>query len=70
MWVWKTVKHCTCKEGYACNPGICGCECDKDCNISEYLKDFEGVKSLVDDLVVRSDETEETQNNKAVSILE
>lgn len=43
---------------------------DKDCNISEYLKDFEGVKSLVDDLVVRSDETEETQNNKAVSILE
>ena len=34
-----TVKYCLCEEGYASNPSICACWCDKDCEIDKYLKD-------------------------------
>ena len=35
------------------NPSICVSECDRDCDISEYLKDFTFTKGLVDDLQPR-----------------
>ena len=34
----RSTKHSVCKEDYAWNPRICACECDKDCEIEEYLK--------------------------------
>lgn len=34
----KSIRHCTWEEDYAWNPSICCCECDKDCEIGEYLK--------------------------------
>ena len=37
----------------------CRCDCDKDYEIREYLKNCECVKSLADDLVVTYDETED-----------
>ena len=44
-----------CEEDYAWNPSICACECDKDCEVGEYLKNCTSSKSLVDDLVVTWD---------------
>ena len=32
-----------CAKGYAWNPSICGCECDKLCDVGEYL-DYEKCK--------------------------
>ena len=46
----KLIKHFTCEEEYAWSPNTCACECDKDYEISKYLKDCERVKSLVDNL--------------------
>ena len=42
-----------CDKGYAWNPSNCECECDKSCDVGEYL-DFENCKCrkrLVDKLV-------------------
>ena len=59
--------HCECKElidkgvcdkGYAWNPRNCECECDKSCDISEYL-DYENCKCrkrLMDKLVEECNE--------------
>ena len=33
----KAIKHHTSKD-YAWNSSLCACECDKDCNIGDYLK--------------------------------
>ena len=33
----KPIKH-DAKKDYARNPSICACECDKNCDINEYLK--------------------------------
>ena len=53
-------KHCVCQENYACNPSIWACECDKYCDICEYLEDCTSIKSLVNDLVVTFDEIADT----------
>ena len=48
-----------CCKGYAWNPGNGGCECDKSCDIGEYL-DYENCKCrkrLIDKLVDEWDET-------------
>ena len=52
----KPIKHCVCEEDYAWNPSIGACECDKYCDICEYLEDCTLMKSLVNDLVVTCDE--------------
>ena len=31
----KPIKHCICKQDFASNSGIRGCECDKDCEFGE-----------------------------------
>ena len=54
------IKHWDCGEDAAWNPSACACECDKDCEISEYLKDCKCMKSLVGDLVAMCDEVEHT----------
>ena len=43
-----------CDKGFICNPSSCECECDKACDIDEYL-DYESCKcrkKLVDKLVM------------------
>ena len=43
----------SCDKGFISNPSICECECDKSCDIEEYL-DYENCKcgkKLVDKLV-------------------
>ena len=55
----KHIRHRTCKEDHVWNPRKCACECDKDCEIGEYLKDCECMKSLVDDAVVTCDEAKD-----------
>ena len=52
----KKIKHCLHKEDYVWNPSICACECDKDCDIDEYLKDCAFIKSLDDNLLITCDE--------------
>ena len=48
-----------CDDGFIWNPAICECECDKSCDIGEYL-DYENCKcrkKLIDKLVLeREDE--------------
>ena len=42
-----------CNKGYAWNPSSCECECDKSCDVGEYL-DYENCKCrkrLADKLV-------------------
>ena len=36
-----------CEEDYAWNPSICACECDKDCEVGEYLKNCTSSKVLL-----------------------
>ena len=48
-----------CDKGFIWNPSNCECECDKSCDIGEYL-DYENCKSrkkLVDKLVEECTET-------------
>ena len=50
-----------CDKGFICNPSNCDCECDKACDIGEYL-DYENCKcrkKLVDKLVDECTETAE-----------
>ena len=47
-----------CDTGYICNPGTCKCECDKSCDVREYL-DCENCKCrkwLIDKLVEECNE--------------
>ena len=47
-----------CDKGYAWNPSNCECECDKSCDVGEYL-DYEKckcMKRLVDKLVEECNE--------------
>ena len=37
----KTIKHGVCAKVCAWNPSIRVCECDKDCEIGEYLKNLQ-----------------------------
>ena len=53
-------QNIVCQENYACNPSIWACECDKYCDICEYLEDCTSIKSLVNDLVVTFDEIADT----------
>ena len=36
-------KGCVCHKGFIYNPSNCECECDKSCDIGEYL-DYENCK--------------------------
>ena len=63
----KPIKHRACEEGYTWNPSICACECDKDCDIGEYLKYCECMKSLHDDLVVTCNEIEDTPKTTPIN---
>ena len=48
-----------CDRGYAWNPSKCECECDKSCDIGEYL-DYENCKCrkrLINKLVEECNET-------------
>ena len=47
-----------CDKGYTCNPSNCECECDKSCDIGEYLdyKNCKCRKKLVDRLVFERSE--------------
>lgn len=40
----KQYRHCSC-EDYAWNPSKCACDCDKNCENGEYLKECECIKS-------------------------
>ena len=53
----------TCDEGFIWNPSNCECECDKNCDIGEYL-DYENCKcrkeladKLIDECAETIDET-------------
>ena len=48
-----------CDKGYAWNPSNCECECDKSCDVGEYLdyENFNCKKNLVDKLVEECNET-------------
>lgn len=41
-----------CKDIYAWNSILCACECDRNCIVVEYLKNYTCVKSNTDDLVI------------------
>ena len=59
-----------CDKGYAWNPSNCECECDKSCDVGEYL-DYENCKcrkKLVDKLVERSSTEKCTENIDEVKI--
>ena len=36
----KPMRHRIYRKGYTQNPGACACECDKNWEIGEYLKDW------------------------------
>ena len=47
----KLIRCRICEEHYVWNSGTCTFEYDKDCDIGEYLKDWEYMNGIVDDLV-------------------
>ena len=52
------IDKAVCDKGYAWNPSNCECECDKSCDVGEYL-DYENCKcrkKLVDKLVEECNE--------------
>ena len=57
-----------CDEGYVWNPSNCECECDKSCNISQYLNylDCKYRKKLIDPLIEEC--TENNDETKLVNI--
>lgn len=61
----KLIKHCV--EDYAWNLSICVCACDKDCDISKYLKNWTCMKSHVDDQVVTRDEIVDKSETKLIN---
>ena len=61
-----------CDKGYACNPSNCECECDKSCDLDEYL-DYENCKCrkrLVDQLVEECGENIEEEKLSEIVLLE
>ena len=76
-WRWRIVCRCECRElidkgvcdkGYIWNRSNCECECDKSCNIGEYL-DYSSCryrKKLIGPLVEEC--TENTDETKLVNI--
>ena len=59
-------------KGYACNPSNCECECDKSCDVGEYL-DYENCKcrkSLVDKLVDKCSENTDEAKLTQVALFE
>ena len=63
----KPIRHRACEEEYSWNLNTCACECDKDCNIGENLKNCGWTKNLVDDLVVTCDEIEDTPESASIN---
>ena len=57
----KKTNHPVYKEDYAWNPSICASECDKVCDIDEYLKCCTRIKSLDNNLLTTCDEIVDTQ---------
>ena len=55
----KPIAHRACKY-YAFNPSVCACECDKDCEIDEHVKNCTCMTSLIDDLLIKFDEIADT----------
>ena len=61
-----------CDKRFIWNPSNCECECDKSCDVGEYL-DYENCKcrkKLVDKLIKRSSAEECTENVKEVKIVD
>ena len=59
-----------CDKGYAWNPSNCECECDKSCDIGEYL-DYESCKcrkrlgdKLIDECTKNIDEVQILDKNE------
>ena len=57
------INNNACKEDYVWNPSTWSCECE----IVEYLKDCEFMKSLADDLVVSCDEIVDTPETALIN---
>ena len=57
-----------CDKGFIFNPSICGCECDKSCNMGQYLNysDCKCNKKLIDLLIKEC--TENVDETKSVNI--
>ena len=57
-----------CDKGYVFNPSNCQCECDKSCNISQYLdySDCKCKKKLIDPLIEEC--TENDDETKIVNV--
>ena len=55
---------CVCDKGLVWNPSNCECECDKSCDVGEYLdsENCKYTKKLVDKLVEECAETVEEVN--------
>ena len=45
------------------------CECDKDCEICEYPRDWRYAKSLINDLLVTCDEIAHTSVNILINLM-
>ena len=61
-----------CNKGFIWNPSNCECECDKACDVGEYL-DYENCrwrKKLVDKLVDECVETVEEVKNAKITLAE
>ena len=61
-----------CNKGFIWNPSNCECECDKSCDIGEYL-DYENCKckkKLVDKLVDECTETFEVVKVAKITLAE
>ena len=62
----------TCDKGFIWNPSNCDCECDKSCDVGEYL-DYEICKcrkKLVENLIERSSDEQCIENIDEVKIAE
>ena len=61
-----TIKDRLCKD-HIWNPSKCTCDCGKNCDICEYLKDCTSMESLFDDLVFTWDVSLDTLDTTWVS---
>ena len=59
-----------CDKGYSRNPSNCECECDKSCNIGEYLdyKNCTCKKSIIDKLIDDCTNAIEADNDILVTL--
>ena len=65
----KPIKHRASQEGYIWNSSTCACEYEKDCEIGEYLKNYECKKNPGYDLVVTCDDTVDLTESVYQSVL-